>query len=135
MAMQTFIYNSSSPTGAHVDNPFTVEKTALIRAAGLTEPVTIYMAVGVCHNCRAEDMKWEPVMHCGAPLQISPDHNRVVIAVPGKYALGNPSQPAIVLAGDVNITKEEGIVPSQVTGNPCGAPPCEPLTGGLQTSW
>jgi hypothetical protein len=132
MAKQTFIYNSSSPTNVNVNNPFNVEKTALLRAAGLTETVTLYMAVGECLSC-TEDVLWEPVFSCGAPVTIGPDNNRVVIAVPGKYALGNPATP-LVLAGNVNITKEEGVVPSQLAGG-CTSAPCEPLAGGLQTGW
>jgi hypothetical protein len=134
MAKQTFIYNSSSPTNPNVNNPFTVEKTALLRAAGLTETVAVYMAVGDCMECQ-NDILWEPLMNCGFPVTIGPDNNRIVIAIPGKYSLGDPSTP-LVLAGNVNITKEEGVVPSQLAGS-CSSPttPCEPLAGGLQTSW
>jgi len=135
MSQQSFIYNSSSLTGANVNNPFNVEKTALIRAAGLTEEVTVYFAVGRCLTCSTTDVIWEPLMICGQPVTISPINNMVVLAIPGQYSLGDPTAP-LVLAGDVNISKEENIAQWQIPKVcPVEEPSCEPLVGGLHTSW
>ena len=134
MSQQSFIYNSSSLTGANVNNPFNVEKSALIRAAGLTEEVTVYFAVGGCSNCGPNDLIWEPVMVCGSPLILSPDNNMIVIEVPGKYSLGDPFTP-LALVGDVNITKEEGVHQYQLPKS-CPLPECEVLTvRGLTNAW
>jgi hypothetical protein len=135
MSKQSFIYNSSNPTGQNVNNPFNVEKSALIRAAGLTETVEVYFSVGRCLSCGTTDVIWEPLMICGQPVTISPDNNMIVLGVPGQYALGNPTTP-LVLAGDVNISKEENVAQWQLPKVcPAEEPPCEPIVGGLQTSW
>jgi hypothetical protein len=132
MANQSFIYNSDAEN-PNVNNPFTVERSALIRAAGLTECVDIYMAVGVCMDC-ANDIKWEPITKCGGKLSLCPDNNFLVIGVPGKYALGDPNTGPLTLLGDVNITKEEGVTPNQVTSLACPEG-CTDLPSGIQTVW
>jgi hypothetical protein len=73
---------------------------------------------------------------CGNPVTIGPDNTMFVLELPGKYSLGNPTTP-LVLAGDVNITKEEGVRQWQL---PKACPSvevevCDPLVGGLNTSW
>jgi hypothetical protein len=139
MAKQTFIYNSTNLVNPNVNNPFTVEKTALIRAAGLTQTVALYMAVGDCPGC-AQDILWEPVFSCGEPITISPDNNRIVVAAPGRYSLGDITSP-VVLTGNVNITKEEGVYPSQIVnicsigGSTVTPTVCPPVASGILNSW
>ena len=132
MANQSFIYDSDAEI-PNVNNPFTVERSALIRAAGLTECVDLYMAVGVCMDC-ANDIKWAPVARCGGVAALCSDNNFFVIGVPGKYAFGDPTAGPLVLIGDVNITKEEGIAPNQISSIAC-AEGCMDLPSGIQTVW
>ena len=136
MANQSFIYDSDAPI-PNVNNPFTVERTALIRAAGLTESVPLYMAVGVCLDC-ANDLKWAPVIHCGSQAELSDTNTIFVISIAGRYSFGDPTLGPLTLAGDVNITKEEGVQSQQMSGLTCtgGAEvTCEPIQGGLMPSW
>jgi hypothetical protein len=134
MSNQSFIFNSSTG-GASPAAIFNVNKPTLIRAAGLTQVVDIYMMVGDCPSCRPEDILWTPMVNCGATVQLSPLNNSVLLSIPGRYSLGNPLTAPLVLAGDVNITKEEGVDPSMV-GKPCApVEVCDPLVGGLNTSW
>lgn len=134
MSNQSFIYNSSNPTGANVNNPFMVEKSALLRAAGLTEEVPVYFSVGRCLTCGPNDVIWEPLMICGAPVVLSPENNMIVLSIAGQYALGNPATP-LVLAGDVNVTKEEGVQAHQLPKT-CPIEECESLTTrGLVPAW
>lgn len=104
---QYFIYNTDD--GGYVDKArsFTLTKgqQKLIRAAGLTETVEIYQMVGVCNECRPEDVLWEPVTSCGSAVSISADDNRLWLFEPGTYSIGDPNTQT-VLAGDVNITGE-----------------------------
>ncbi len=65
-------------------------------------------------------------------------YDSVGVAFKGQTSYNRLTSTQLKKSFTVNLefTKEEGIFPNQVTGNPCGAtPPCEPLTGGLQTSW
>lgn len=137
MANQSFIYNSSNLAGPVMNNPFTVNKTALIRAAGLAVELPVYFSAGVCQNCGPNDQVWQPLVLCGSPVTVGPDNAMLVLEIPGRYSLGNPTTP-LVLAGDVNITKEEDIKQAQMP-KPCSAAIgpefCDPLVGGLNTSW
>jgi len=111
MSKQSFIYDSDD--GGFKNNPFNVNKPVLVRAAGLTGCVPLFMAVGDCPNCRPQDVLWEQVFECGNPVEICPDDNILYIKIPGKYSLGDPLDPAYVIPGtDVNITKQEGVDPS-----------------------
>jgi hypothetical protein len=136
MANQSFIYDSDE-TNPNRNNPFNVEGSALIRAAGLTQCVPLYMAVGECLSCGVNDVLWEPVYKAGCPAEICDTNNLMVISIPGKYAFGNPTLGPLTLTGNVNITKEEKISAAQLSGISCssGSDPCESLTSGLQTSW
>ena len=130
---QTFIYNSTEPNPV-VNNPFTVESTALVKAAGLTEEIQIFFSVGTCFNCGPNDILWEPLMICGEPVIIGPENNHVILSIPGKYSLGDPAVN-LVLASDVNITKQENVMPWQMP-KPCSIEePCELTQRGLLNSW
>jgi len=137
MSKQSFIYNSSNPTGANVNNPFMVENSALLRAAGLTETVQVYFSVGRCATCGPTDVIWEPLTVCGVPITLSPDNNIIVLGIAGQYALGDPSASVpLSLAGDVNITKEEGISQYQLPKVCAPSDECESLVNrGLVPSW
>lgn len=102
----------------------------LIRAAGLTEEVQVYQMVGVCSNCKPEDVLWEPVYQCGNPLVIGPENNSVWVYLPGMYSIGDPNNPPS-LSGDVNITGEDhtGVDPSLL--GKCDEPP---VPVGIETS-
>ena len=128
---QTFIYNSSAPV-PNVNNPFTVETSALIKAAGLTEELQVYFSVGTCFNCGPNDILWEPLLICGEPVVISPDNNHILLSIPGKYSLGDPST-YVSLTGDVNITKTENIDPWQIPKT-CKQP-CELSQRGISQTW
>jgi hypothetical protein len=136
MANQSFIFNSSNSAGPVMNNPFNVDKSALIRAAGLAVDLPIYFSAGVCHNCGPNDQVWQPLVICGNQITIGPDNVMLVLEIPGKYSLGDPTVP-LVLAGDVNITKEEGVHQFQV---PKACPSvevevCDPLVRGINASW
>lgn len=122
MSNQTFLYNTTTggPTKGII---FNINKPSLIRAAGLTECVDIYMMVGDCPECRPEDVLWSPVQSCGATLQLCPDNNRVILSTKGRYSLGNPVTAPLVLAGDVNITREDGVDPSLLEKSACSPTP------------
>ena len=66
----------------------------------------VYFATGKCITCGVHDLIWEPLMVCGQPIMLTPENNHIVIPIPGRYSLGDPTDP-ILLAGNVNITKEE----------------------------
>lgn len=136
MAQQSFIYNASNLAGANVNNPFTIEKSSLIRSAGLTEVAQVYFAVGRCLTCGTTDVIWEPLTICGVPVTLGPDNNMLVLGVPGQYSIGDPSGN-ITFIGDVNITKEEGVNPHQLI-KPCptDVDTCESLASrGLVVAW
>jgi hypothetical protein len=138
MAQQSFIYNATNLADPNVNNPFTIEKSSLIRAAGLTEVAQVYFAVGRCLTCGTTDLLWEPLSICGVPVTLSADNNMIVLGVAGQYSIGDPSGN-IVFTGDVNITKEEGVAQHQLT-KPCPAAAvddtCEELASrGLVAAW
>lgn len=119
MATQSFVYNSNAISGIpNVAPIFNVNRPTLLRAAGLQTCVPIYMMVGDCIECHPRDVLWAPLMCCGKPVELCPDANQVLIGTPGKYSVGNPTTAPLVLAGDVNITKEEGVDASLV-GKEC----------------
>ncbi len=129
MSKQSFIYDTDG--GGFKNNPFNVNSPVLLRAAGLTDCVPLYMAVGDCPNCRPADVIWEPVMSCGSQVELCPDNNQLLVSIPGKYSLGDPNDPSFVMPGtDVNITKQEGVDPSLV--GKCGDTP--PMSVELETS-
>jgi len=113
MAKQVYLYNSTTggPTKAII---FNVNKPVLLRAAGLTECVSIYMMVGDCPECHPLDVLWEPVVNCGNIVELCPNNNSVLVSIPGRYSIGNPNTAPLTLIGDVNITKEDGVDPSLV---------------------
>lgn len=118
MANQSFLYNSTTG-GPTKQTIFNVLKPNLIRAAGLEECVSIYMMVGDCADCKPEDVLWTEIFECGKPVQLCPDNTTVLLSIPGKYSLGDPNQPALTLAGDVNITRENGVDASLVGKSNC----------------
>ena len=121
------MYNTNAISGnPNVEPVFSVRTPIIIRAAGLTQCVPIYMMVGDCPTCRPEDILWAPVLCCGTPVELCADITQVVITTPGRYSLGLPSAAPLVLAGDVNITKQEGVDPS-LLGKECA---CADSTGG-----
>jgi hypothetical protein len=120
MAIQSFIYNSNTTApNPNIEPIFNVKAPALLRAAGLQVCVPIYMMVGDCPTCRPNDVLWAPLMCAGKPVKLCPDVTQILLAIPGKYSFGNPLTAPLVLVGDVNVTKEDGVDASLV-GKPYG---------------
>lgn len=81
-------------------------EAVFLKSAGLTEDVNVYQMVGVCQQCAPSDVKWEMVYRDGVPLTLGPDNNGEWVTEPGKYSLGDPTNPP-EFSGDVNISAEK----------------------------
>lgn len=135
------IYDTDSGGWQGTQQSFIISNTneaVFLKSAGLTEDVNVYQMVGICESCAPSDVKWEMVYRDGVPLTIGPSNNGEWVVDPGKYALGDPTDPP-EFSGDVNITaqkfkgvdtsllgksspSEENPLPVEVAGNGCDMP-------------
>lgn len=121
MSRNWFLYDNDARTP--ISRRFNVSegKPVVLTAGDLVDPVQIYVAVGKCIGCD-NDVVWEPLSICGAPVELSPDNTMIALTAPGLYNLGDPSVDPLILGPNTNVIAQEvSEVPVELSER-CSAP-------------